>query len=56
MASYNIEWKASAEKDLRRIHTEFVPRIVQAVESLGEDPFPPGHRKLVGGTSSYRVR
>ena len=56
MASYTIEWKAPAEKDLRRIHTELVPKIVQAVESLGEDPFPAGHRKLVGGASSYRIR
>ena len=56
MASYDIEWKPSAEKELRRIHTDFVPRIVQVVESLGDDPFPVGHRKLVGGSGSYRVR
>lgn len=56
MTSYNIDWKPSAEKDLRRIHTEYLPRIVQVAESLGDDPFPVGYRKLVGGSGSYRVR
>ena len=56
MASYDIKWKSSAEKELRGIHTDFVPRVVEAVESLADDPFPVGHRKLVGGSGSYRVR
>ena len=56
MASYHIEWKSSAERELRRIHSEFVRRIVEAAESLADDPFPVGHRKLVGGAASYRVR
>ncbi len=56
MASYEIKWKSSAEKELRGIHTDFVPRIVEAAESLADDPFPVAHCKLVGGSGSYRVR
>ena len=56
MASYDIEWKPSAEKELRQFHSDFLPRIVQVAESLGDDPYPAGHRKLVGGSGSYRVR
>jgi len=56
MASYNIDWKLSAQKDLRGIHREYLPKIIQVAESLSEDPFPFGHRKLVGGSGSYRVR
>lgn len=56
MASYEIQWKHSAEKDLRGIDRQYIPRIVEAVQSLLDDPFPPQHRKLHGSESSYRIR
>ncbi|MHA1580719.1 MAG: type II toxin-antitoxin system RelE family toxin [Candidatus Freyarchaeota archaeon] len=46
MASYRILWKRSAERDLRNIERQKVPRIISAVERLADDPFPPQHRKL----------
>jgi len=56
MASYEIQWKHSAEKDLRGIDRQYIARILEAIESLSENPFPPQHRKLHGSESSYRIR
>ena len=56
MASYEIQWKHSAEKDLRGIDRQFISRILEAVDSLSNDPFPSQHRKLQGSESSYRIR
>jgi mRNA interferase RelE/StbE len=56
MASYRLEWRRSATKDLRRIAAVDVPRIVATAEALAEDPFPPGCTKLSGCERSYRIR
>ncbi len=56
MASYEIQWKHSAEKDLRGIDKQFISRILEAINSLSDDPFPSKHRKLQGSESSYRIR
>jgi mRNA interferase RelE/StbE len=56
MASYEIQWKHSAEKDLRGIDRQYIPHILKAIELLSENPFPSQHRKLQGSESSYRIR
>lgn len=56
MDSYEIEWKYSAERELKGIDRQHIPRILEAVESLAENPFPLQHRKLHGVESSYRIR
>jgi len=56
MASYKIEWKRSAEKDLRKIERFRILPIMEAVEVLGDDPFPPGCRKLQGTEQQFRIR
>ena len=56
MASYRLEWRRSALKDLRRIAAVDVPRIVAAAEALAENPFPPDCTKLTGSERSYRIR
>jgi len=48
MASYEIEWKRSAVKELKELPKEMIVRILQAVEALADDPLPPGVKKLVG--------
>ena len=48
MASYRLEWRRSTRKDLRRIPSTDVVRIIAAVESLAKDPFPTGCVKLSG--------
>ncbi len=56
MASYNIEWKKSAAKELRNLPNEVVAELVDRITNLGEDPFPPGFKKLVGAEHTYRIR
>ena len=56
MASYRLEWRRSATKDLRHIAAVDLPRIVAAVEALADNPFPPGCTKLSGSERSYRIR
>ena len=48
MASFEIEWKRSAAKELRKLPKDVMARIVAAVEELAIDPHPPGARKLKG--------
>ncbi|MEX2722199.1 MAG: type II toxin-antitoxin system RelE/ParE family toxin [Candidatus Wukongarchaeota archaeon] len=56
MGSYKVLWKKSAERDLRNIDLQQIPRIIKAVESLEDDPFPPQSRKLRGSKQTYRIR
>jgi mRNA interferase RelE/StbE len=56
MDSYNIEWKHSAARELRKLPREAVLRILQAVEPLATEPYPHGVRKLVGSEHTYRIR
>ena len=56
MASYRIEWKHSAVRELRRLPPDVVMRITDAVGQLSTEPFPSGMRKLVGSDRTYRLR
>jgi mRNA interferase RelE/StbE len=56
MASYRVEFRGSAERELRRADRQMVPRIVAAVDALAEQPRPPGTRKLAGAEHTYRIR
>lgn len=56
MGSYDIRWKGSAEWDLRNIDPQQIPRIIQAVEFLADNPFPTQCRKLRGSEQDYRIR
>jgi len=51
-----IEWKKSTKKDLRKLPTAEVNRIIAAVEDLGDEPFPAGAEKLAGSEHAYRIR
>lgn len=56
MASYRIEWKDSARKELKHVERGAIGRILAAIESLGVNPRPAGCRKLVGTSGAYRIR
>ena len=56
MESYKIEWKSSAQKELRKLDKTVIPRLIEAVAALANNPYPVGCRKIVGSESSYRVR
>jgi len=54
--AFRIEWKKSTRKDLRKLPPRVVDRIVEAVESLADEPFPFGSEKLQGSEHAYRIR
>ena len=56
MASYRIEWKRSAIREVKSLPKEIVPRIVNAVGELTSNPFPDGVKKLSGAEHTYRIR
>ena len=56
MDTYDIQWKPSAAKDLRRLDRRVIPKILKAVENLASNPFPSSVRKMRGAERSYRIR
>ncbi|MFC1452385.1 type II toxin-antitoxin system RelE/ParE family toxin [Verrucomicrobiota bacterium] len=55
MARYRVIVRTSVSKDLKDIPQKDVRRILAAIESLGDDPRPPGTKKL-SGQERYRLR
>jgi mRNA interferase RelE/StbE len=56
MASYKIEWKQSAQKEIRKLEKKTISRILQTIATLSENPYPSGNRKLHGAEYTYRLR
>ena len=56
MASYSIEWKQSAQRELRKLDKKPILRILEKVQSLAENPYPSGSKKLKGSEHTYRIR
>jgi mRNA interferase RelE/StbE len=56
MALFEINWKSSSESDLRKIDKQYIPRIVDAIESLANNPFPSQSKKLKDSESGFRLR
>ncbi len=48
MASFNIAFKPSVQKDFHRLPKSAVGRVVRRIEKLKDDPFPHGVDKLEG--------
>lgn len=53
---YKIAPKSSLEHDLRKIDRQYIPKILNAIENLAEDPFPVQSKKMKDSESSYRLR
>lgn len=56
MASYEIRFQPSVEKDLRSLPKDVIARAMKRVSELKNDPFPSGAIKLSGSSRHYRVR
>ena len=56
MAKYRIEISRTAEKRLKKLRQEDQRRMVKAMVSLGDDPYPKGSRKLTGYDDVFRIR
>jgi mRNA interferase RelE/StbE len=55
MAEYEIYFKESVWKELRKVPKNDLKRILSRIENLGDDPHPTGCEKLTGH-ELYRVR
>lgn len=55
MARFEIVFRKSVVKDLRAVPAKDVARILARIETLRDDPRPPGCEKL-SGQERYRVR
>lgn len=55
MASYRIEIKRSAAKELEQLPPKDRRRVATRIQALASDPRPPGAEKL-SGQDRYRVR
>lgn len=53
---YEVLLERQAEKDLRGLERETFDRIIPEIRALGEDPRPPGCRKLKGSQRDWRIR
>ncbi|MDD5434084.1 MAG: type II toxin-antitoxin system RelE/ParE family toxin [Nitrospira sp.] len=56
MGLFRIESKGTIEHDLKRIDRQFIPGILEVIESLSVNPFPVQSSKLKDSESSYRLR
>lgn len=55
MASYSLEIKRSAARELEQVPLKDRRRIVIRIQALAHDPRPPGAEKL-SGQERYRIR
>lgn len=57
MGRYRVLIKTSAAKEIEAVDEKKLrQRIVRKIQSLAEDPRPPGSEKLSGQADRYRVR
>ena len=55
-ASYAVELKSSARKELEALPNTVLPRAISRIELLAHDPRPSGCKKLKGYKDLWRVR
>ena len=53
---YRVFLERAAEKDLNRLSSNIHNRVITAIRGLGNDPRPPGCRKLSGSKHDWRIR
>jgi mRNA interferase RelE/StbE len=53
---YRILLERAAEKDLARLSPDNHARVIAAIQSLAQNPRPPGCRKLAGSQRDWRIR
>jgi mRNA interferase RelE/StbE len=53
---YQIAFKASADKSLDKLPQHIRARVIAKIQSLADQPRPPGSSKLAGADGLWRVR
>ncbi len=54
--SYTINFKPAALRRIQSLSKPIQKRLSQKIETLADNPFPDGVKKLVGKENFYRVR
>lgn len=53
---YTIEFTPAALRDLKQLPKQILHRISRKIDSLADNPRPPGVERLSGSENSYRIR
>jgi mRNA interferase RelE/StbE len=53
---YEIYFRKSAVKELKKIPVKDQTLITAAIKALASNPHPQGHKKLIGDNSTFRIR
>ena len=56
MALFEVVWRASAERELRKLPRDVIAKVVEIASSLAFNPRPNGAVKLAGAEHTWRVR
>lgn len=56
MEPFKIQFKRSAQKDLKKLEKVLVQRILSSIELLSDDSTPRNSKKLKGVENIYRIR
>ena len=54
--AYSVKLKKSVEREIRKIPEKHIRRIIEALDTLGEEPRPKQSRKLKDTERTYRLR
>lgn len=56
MATYSIDFKPSVDKDLRSLPRDLISRVMEKIEELKSEPFPPQAVKISVADRLHRLR
>jgi len=56
MGSYEVVWKTSSKKEVRKLKKAVIPQVIKAVDGLEQDPLPRACRKLNESQEKFRIR
>jgi mRNA interferase RelE/StbE len=54
--SYRVVFTASAARELKKLPSQVIARMVTRIQSLASNPRPAGCKKLQGGDREWRIR
>ena len=56
MSRFAVEFTSSAARELRKLDPQIRRRVLEAIETLADEPRPHRARKLVGYDDAWRIR
>lgn len=56
MGKYEVEFLRTALKELKKLPKDIQKKIIEKIERLPEDPYPPDTKKLKNGNGRFRIR